>query len=98
MWISWAPYKPTMCEADAELIAKADQVFVDTVEGAKDEAGDLLQAAEAGRFSFDAIAGDLFRIAKQDQRLRNTPDEITIYKSAGSALQDLAAARLCVDR
>ena len=89
-------YKPTMCEADAELIGKADQVFVDTIEGAKDEAGDLIQAIQAGTFSFDEIAGDMYRMSSQDASLRNDANEITLFKSVGAALQDLAAAQLCV--
>ena len=89
-------YKPTMCEADPDLIAKADQVHVDTIDGAKDEAGDLIQAAQAGVFSFEQVAGDLYRMATRDASLRNDPGEITLYKSVGSALQDLAAAQLCV--
>ncbi len=88
-------YKPTMAEADAELAAKADQVFVDTIEGARDEAGDLIQAVQAGMFSFDAVAGDLYYLSSQDANLRNGAHEITIYKSVGTALQDLAAAQLC---
>jgi ornithine cyclodeaminase len=91
-------FKPTMCEAGAQLIGKADQVFVDTIEGAKDEAGDLIQAAQAGMFSFDEIAGDMYRMSSQDASLRNDPAEITLFKSVGSALQDLAAAQLCVQQ
>ena len=89
-------YKPTMVEADAELVAKADQVFIDTMEGAKDEAGDLIQAVEAGVFSFDNIAGDMYRMSSEDTSLRSNPDEITLFKSVGVALQDLAAAQLCM--
>ena len=89
-------YKPSMCEADAELIGKADQVFVDTMEGAKDEAGDLIQAIEAGVFSFDKVAGDMYRLSSQEASLRNQSDEITLFKSVGTALQDLAAAQLCL--
>lgn len=89
-------YKPTMCEADNELIAKADQVFVDTMEGARDEAGELIQAEKAGLFSFEAVAGDLYRLSSRDSSLRTATDEITLYKSVGAALQDLAAAQLCL--
>jgi ornithine cyclodeaminase len=91
-------YKPTMCEADAELIGKADRLFIDTMEGAKDEAGDLIQAVQAGSFSFDEIAGDLYRMSSGDTSLRNDSNEITLFKSVGSALQDLAAAQLCVQQ
>ena len=91
-------FKPTMCEADPATIAKADQVYVDTMEGAMDEAGDLIQAVEAGVFSFDDVAGDLYKLSASDELLRERPDEITVYKSVGVALQDLAAAQLCVER
>lgn len=89
-------YKPTMCEADAELIAKADRVFIDTMDGAKDEAGDLIQAEQAGMFSFDEVAGDMYRMAARDTNLREDAGEITLFKSVGTALQDLAAAQLCL--
>jgi ornithine cyclodeaminase len=85
-----------MCEADAELIAKADQVFVDTIEGAKDEAGDLIRAVQADAFSFEEIAGDMYRMSSRDASLRSDSDEITLFKSVGTALQDLAAAQLCL--
>lgn len=89
-------YTPTMCEADAELFAKADQVFIDTMDGAKDEAGDLIQAIQAGVFSFDDVAGDMYRMSSQNAKLRNNSDEITLFKSVGTALQDLAAGQLCL--
>ncbi len=89
-------YKPTMCEADVELIAKADRVFVDTMDGARDEAGELIQAERAGVFSFETLAGDLYRLSSLDSSARTDRDEITLYKSVGSALQDLAAAQLCM--
>ena len=89
-------YKPTMCEADADVISTADRVFVDTMDGAKDEAGDLIQAEQAGVFSFDEVAGDMYRMAAQDTNLREDVNEITLFKSVGSALQDLAAAQLCL--
>lgn len=89
-------YKPTMCEADTALIARASQVFVDTLDGAQDEAGELIQAQQAGVFSFDDVAGDMFAMASANSSLRKARDEITLFKSVGTALQDLAAAELCV--
>ncbi len=89
-------YRPTMVEADPDLIAKADRVFVDTVDGARDEAGDLIQAVQAGVFSFDAVAGDMYYLSSGDASLRKGAQEITLFKSVGTALQDLAAAQLCL--
>jgi ornithine cyclodeaminase len=88
-------YQPTMSEADVEVVGTADQVFVDTIEGAESEAGDLIQAVQAGTFSFDRIAGDLYRMSSDDAILRNNPEEVTLFKSVGTALEDLAAAQLC---
>ena len=89
-------YTPSMCEADPALVSKADRIYVDTVDGAKDEAGDLIQAAAAGVFSFDDIDGDMRRLAAADQSLRRSPGEISLFKSVGVALEDLAAAELCL--
>ena len=91
-------YTPAMCEADTALISGANQVFVDTLEGAQREAGELIQAVDAGTFSFDSVAGDLCRIAQADDTLRTSDEAITVYKSVGTALQDLAAARLCFEQ
>ncbi|MEM9303748.1 MAG: ornithine cyclodeaminase family protein, partial [Pseudomonadota bacterium] len=91
-------YKPNMCETDSALISRANQVYVDTLEAALDEAGELIQAATAGVFSFDDVAGDLHRIAAAGGPLRRSADEVTVFKSVGSALEDLAAAQLCLKR
>jgi alanine dehydrogenase len=88
-------FKPTMCEADPEAIARADLVYIDTMDGAKDEAGDLLQAEQAGRFSFGEISGDMYQMSAATGSLRRDPAQITLFKSVGTALQDLAAAQLC---
>ncbi len=90
-------YTPAMCEADAATVAKADQLWVDTLDGAKDEAGELIQAIDASAFAWDQVAGDLCAMTARDASLRTSAREITLYKSVGTALQDLAAARLCVD-
>ncbi len=89
-------YTPAMCEADAELIAMAGQVFVDTMGGAVTEAGDLIQAAEHGVFAFENVAGDLCRIASAEDSLRSNTEQVTVFKSVGAALEDLAAAELCL--
>jgi ornithine cyclodeaminase len=91
-------FTPAMCEAAPDVIGKADRVFIDTMEGALDEAGDLLQAAAAGVFSFDDVAGDMFEMAAATGPLRGGAQEITLFKSVGTALQDLAAAQLCLQR
>jgi alanine dehydrogenase len=84
-------FKPTMRETDGDVVARA-RVFVDTREGALSEAGDLLQASDEGKFDFALVQGDLFDLCRGTVKGRNTPQEITLFKSCGTALEDLAAA------
>jgi len=75
----------------ADLVA-ASTVAVDEISAAKAEAGDLHLAVEEGVWSWDRVAGDLTDLATG--RLRRTdPSEITLFKSVGMAVQDLAIAQ-----
>jgi alanine dehydrogenase len=84
-------FKPTMRETDGDVVARA-QVFVDTRDGALSEAGDLLQAHDEGKFDFANVQGDLFDLCRGTVKGRKTPQEITLFKSCGTALEDLATA------
>ncbi len=84
-------FKPTMRETDGEVIARST-VFVDTRDGALAEAGDLIQAQAEGKFRFDTIAADLFDLCRGKHRGRKSATEITLFKSCGTALEDLATA------
>jgi ornithine cyclodeaminase/alanine dehydrogenase-like protein (mu-crystallin family) len=84
-------FKPTMRETDGDAVANAS-VYVDTYEGAKAEAGDLLQAEAEGKFSFKAVKGDLTELCGGKVRGRQNGQEVTLFKSCGTALEDLAAA------
>ncbi len=84
-------FKPTMRETDADVVRQAS-VFVDTRDGALAEAGDLLQAMAEGAFDFADVRGDLFDLAQGKHRGRQNGREITLFKSCGTALEDLAAA------
>ncbi len=84
-------FKPTMRETDAAVVGMAS-VFVDTRDGALAEAGDLIQAQAEGAFNFDDVKGDLFDLAQGRKRGRQSGREITLFKSCGTALEDLATA------
>ena len=56
------------------------------------EAGDLLQARDEGKFDFARVRGDLFDLCRGKVTGRRTPDEITLFKSCGTAIEDLATA------
>jgi ornithine cyclodeaminase len=79
-----------MREADDEALRRA-QVWVDT-EAAMAEGGDVALALAGGAIARDHVRGDLFDLC------RNPPpreaDAITLFKSVGTALEDLAAAML----
>ena len=84
-------FKPSMRETDGDTVAKSS-VYVDTRDGALAEAGDLLQARDEGKFDFANIKGDLFELCRAKVQGRRTADEITLFKSAGTAIEDLATA------
>ncbi|NNE71370.1 MAG: ornithine cyclodeaminase family protein [Rhodothermales bacterium] len=86
-------YTPDMVEADPTALARA-RVFVDTWEGAKSEAGDLIQAVRSGAFDWDHVAGDLRALFRGEVSGRTSPEDITAFKSVGASIEDLAAAAL----
>lgn len=90
-------YKPEMRETDGETVARA-RVYVDTREGAETEAGDLIQAVKEGKFRMENIQGDLFDLCRGKAAGRRNREEITLFKSCGTALEDLAAAVLVYSR
>jgi ornithine cyclodeaminase len=84
-------YRLDLREVAADLVA-ASTVAVDDLAAAKAEAGDLHQAVEEGGWAWDRVAGDLTDLATG--RLRRSSDtEITLFKSVGLAVQDLAIAQ-----
>ena len=90
-------FKPDMRETDDAAIRRA-RVFVDTREGALKEAGDIVQPIASGALDPADIAGDLFELTRGERAGRRFYDQITLFKSVGTALEDLAAAQLAVER
>jgi ornithine cyclodeaminase/alanine dehydrogenase-like protein (mu-crystallin family) len=84
-------YRLDLREVAADLVAGAT-VAVDDVAAARAEAGDLHLAVEEGAWSWDRIAGDLTDLATGTLQ-RTSADEITLFKSVGLAVQDLAIAQ-----
>lgn len=82
-------FKPDMAELSPTLIANGS-VIVDTLEGAKCEAGDLIQAAASGTFRWDEAQPLQAVVGNAMPRL----DGPVLFKSVGQSLWDLAAARL----
>ena len=88
-------FTPQMREADGEALHQS-RVFVDTRAGALSEAGDIIQAIAEDLFSEGDLAGDLADLACGRCSGRASAEEITLFKSVGTALEDLAAAELVV--
>ena len=85
-------FTPAMREADGRCFARS-RVFVDTEE-ALVKAGDLLQAMAEGHLHALALQGTLSTLCRGQAQGRRSADEITLFKSVGTALEDLAAAEL----
>lgn len=85
-------FKPGMREADDEALQRA-AVYVDTGR-AKTEGGDVAMALRSGAFEESHIRADLSDLCRGRARGREGPDGITVFKSVGTALVDLAAAIL----
>ena len=85
-------FTPGMREADDEVIRKA-AVFVDT-ESAIKESGDIVMPLRSGLLLEDEIQADLYSLCRGKHPGRRSEHEITVFKSVGSACEDLAAAIL----
>jgi ornithine cyclodeaminase/alanine dehydrogenase-like protein (mu-crystallin family) len=90
-------FRPDMRECDDTAIRRA-RVFVDTRAGALVEAGDIVQPIESGVLDPADVAGDLFELTRGERAGRRFYDQITLFKSVGTALEDLAAAELAAER
>jgi ornithine cyclodeaminase len=90
-------YLPDLRESDDEAVRRAT-LFCDTRGGALKEGGDLVQPLQAGVIKADAIAADLVELCKGRHPGRKRDDEITLFKSVGTAVEDLAAAKLMLER
>lgn len=84
-------FRPDMREADDTAIRRAS-VFVDTRAGASQEAGDIVQPLASGVLAETAIVADLYALCRGEHNGRRSAEEITLFKSVGAALEDLAAA------
>lgn len=88
-------FTPQMRESDDDVVRRST-VFVDTyADGVL--AGDLAQPIESGLLDPADIAADLRELVSGEHPGRRSDDEITMFKSAGFALEDVAAARLVFD-
>jgi ornithine cyclodeaminase/alanine dehydrogenase-like protein (mu-crystallin family) len=88
---------PHTRELDAATVA-ASSLFVDSVESTINEAGDYLLAMKEGIVGPEHIRAELGEVLKGTKPGRTSADEITLFKSLGLAVEDLAAAAYLYDK
>ena len=89
-------FNPEMCEADDAAVARAE-LYVDTRLGALAESGEIVGAIARGVIGPQAVRAELSELASGRFK-RSHPAAITLFKSVGTALEDLAAAELAIAR
>jgi ornithine cyclodeaminase len=88
---------PTIRELDSRTIADSS-LYVDRRESALNEAGDYLIPLQEGAIGEDHIRAEIGEVVLGTAAGRRSPDEITVFKSLGIAVEDLAAAEYVVAR
>ena len=84
-------------ECDTELVVKS-RIYVDSRVNVLNEAGELLIPISEGRLKEEDVVGELSELCAGTVAGREAADEVTLFKSVGTALADLAAARLVAQR
>jgi ornithine cyclodeaminase/alanine dehydrogenase-like protein (mu-crystallin family) len=90
-------YSPTTRELDSALVAQS-RLFADRAEALRSEAGEFIIPRDEGLIGDDHIAGEIGEVLAGAAPGRTSPQEITLFKSLGIAVEDLAAARRVYDR
>jgi alanine dehydrogenase len=95
--ISVGACRPNQREMDPALVARA-RLIVDTRAAALQESGDVVMGIRDGSFGEDHIAAELGQVAANPELGRTAAGEVTIFKSLGMAVEDVAAAELAYRR
>ena len=86
-------YTPEMQEIPGDILVKANKIFVDTRDGAINESGDLIKPIQSGLIKKEKINGELGEVINGLMKGRESDDEMTFFKTTGSAVLDLVAAQ-----
>lgn len=89
-------FKPSMRECDDEAARRAT-IFVDTFDGALKEGGDIVQPLETGVIQRKDVVAELADLVTKRHVGRRDEKQITLFKSVGAALEDLAGAILAYE-
>jgi ornithine cyclodeaminase len=94
--ISVGACRPDQREMAPALVARA-RLVVDSRASALQESGDIVMGLNEGRFDVSHVAAELGDLAAGRVHGRTSPQGVTVFKSLGLAVEDLAAARLVYD-
>ena len=86
-------FRSHMRESDDAAMQRADLIIVDERAAGLAEGGDVVQALRSGSITPEKIAGDLRDLIRETIAGRTGAGQITVFKSVGFALEDLAAAQ-----
>ena len=89
-------YNLQMRETDDDAMRRADLIVVDDRQAALAEGGDVAQAIRSGAIDAGKVAADLRELARGAHPGRTRDGQVTVFKSVGFALEDLAAAEAVV--
>lgn len=90
-------HRPDFRELDGATLARS-KVVVDSREAIMAECGDVLLAIKEDSFAANDIYGEIGEVLAGVKPGRTADSEITLYKSVGIAIQDVATARLVYDK
>jgi ornithine cyclodeaminase len=90
-------YTPVTRELDSALVA-ATRLYADRRESLLSEAGEFLIPAGEGLIDDDHVVGELGEVLAGKAPARTSPEEITLFKSLGIAIEDLASARFIYEK
>ncbi len=90
-------YTPRMQEIPEETVARA-KIFVDSLSSCLEEAGDLIIPLKKGIITESKIEGEIGMLADGLIRGRESEEEVTLFKSVGLAVQDVAVSKLALEK
>ena len=86
-----------MREVSSDIIIHS-KIIVDQIEACKKEAGDLIIPLKEGTWSFENVHGELGMVVDGTIPARESENEVTLFKSVGNAIQDLAMINLIMKK
>ena len=97
MVISIGSTLPEQREVDPEVIRRAETIIADVPDEVVHETGDMLAARAAG-VEFESKIVSLADLVQGRRKVRQTADNIILFKSVGSAVQDIAVSEMCFEK